>query len=150
MTDDPRMIRALTFGMFDLLHYGHLRLLERIARLSDRLIVGLADDELAAANGKGPPFYDFDLRREMLMHTRHVDEVVRHGGPIDGHGRVRLVGEKIRLVRDLRIDLVVMGDDWRGEYDFLNEYCRVVYLTRTPGISTSEIRRRLSESCDRT
>ena len=65
-------------------------------------------------------------------------------------GRVRLVGEKIRPESDLRIDLVVVGDDWRGGYDFLNEYCRVVYLTRTPGISTSDIRGRLSELCGRT
>lgn len=133
------MTRLLTFGAFDLLHYGHMRLLQRIAGRGDHLIVGLAGDDLIAAKGK-PPFYPYPIRREMLLHTRYVDEVVLHDGDIDGTGRVKLVSAKIALVREMAIDEVVMGDDWRGEYDFLAPHCRVAYLERTPGISTSLIR----------
>lgn len=133
------MTRVLTFGAFDLLHYGHMRFLERLAQRGDHVVVALADDELLAAKGK-PPFYPYAIRREMLLHTRHVDEVVPHGGTPDGAGRVRIVAAKIALVRSLAIDEVVMGDDWRGAYDFLAPYCRVDYVERTPGISTSLIR----------
>jgi glycerol-3-phosphate cytidylyltransferase len=135
------MSRILTFGAFDLLHYGHMRLLERLAARGRHLVVGLATDELISA-GKGPPFYPYEIRREMLLHTRHVDEVVPHGGEPDGTGRVKLVASKIALVKALAIDEVVMGEDWQGEYDFLRPYCRVAYLPRTPDISTSMIRQR--------
>ena len=136
------MTRLLTFGAFDLLHYGHMRLLQRIAGRGDFLAVGLAGDDLIAAKGR-PPFYPYAIRREMLLHTRYVDEVVPHDGDADGTGRVRLVAAKIALVRAMAIDEVVMGDDWRGAYDFLAEHCRVAYLERTPGISTSQIRQTL-------
>lgn len=133
------MTRVLTFGAFDLLHYGHMRLLQRLDARGEYLVVGLAGDDLAAARGKRP-FYPFAIRREMLLHTRYVDEVVLHDGEVDGTGRVKLVAAKIALVRALAIDEVAMGDDWRGDYDFLEPYCRVAYLERTPGISTSMIR----------
>ncbi|MCW5713154.1 MAG: adenylyltransferase/cytidyltransferase family protein [Bauldia sp.] len=136
------MTRLLTFGAFDLLHYGHMRLLERIAARGGHLLVGLAGDDLIAAKGR-PPFYPYAVRREMLLHTRYVDEVVLHDGAIDGTGRVKLVAAKIALVREMAVDEVVMGDDWRGEYDFLESVCRVTYLERTPGISTSLIRQSL-------
>ena len=134
------MMRILTFGVFDLLHYGHMRLLERLASGGNHVVVGLASDELVAAAGKRAPFYPFAIRREMLLHTRHVDEVVLHDGKADGLGRVRLVAAKIELVQSMAIDEVVMGDDWRGAYDFLAPYCRVSYLPRTVGISTTDIR----------
>lgn len=138
------MIRALTFGSFDLLHYGHMRLLSRIAEHASFLAVGLASDELIMAGGKSRPFYGYDLRREMLLHTRYVDEVWKHDGPIDGTGRVKVIAQKIDFVRDHHIDLVVMGEDWAGDYDFLRPYCNVLYLERTIGISTRDIRARLS------
>lgn len=134
------MSRILTFGAFDLLHYGHMRLLQRLAERGDHVIVGLAGDDLVAANGKPRPFFPFEIRREMLLHTRYVDEVVLHEGAVDGQGRVKLIAAKIDLVREKAVDEVVMGDDWRGAYDFLSDYCRVSYLPRTPGISTSQIR----------
>lgn len=137
------MSRILTFGAFDLLHYGHMRLLQRLAARGTHLIVALATDELLAA-GKAAPFYPYAIRREMLLHTRYVDEVVAHGGAADGAGRVRLVAAKIALVEALAVDEVAMGDDWQGDYDFLLPYCRVAYLARTPDISTSAIRRSLS------
>jgi glycerol-3-phosphate cytidylyltransferase len=135
--------RVLTFGAFDLLHFGHMRLLQRLADRGGYLAVGLATDTLIRA-GKAPPVYPYEIRREMLLHTRYVNEVVPHGGAIDGAGRVKLVQAKIDMVKDLRIDEVVMGDDWRGEYEFLQEYCRVSYLARTPEISTTAIRHSLA------
>jgi glycerol-3-phosphate cytidylyltransferase len=133
------MTRVLTFGTFDLLHYGHMRLLQRLAERGSHLVVGLPVDGIVAAAKGRPPFYPYAIRREMLLHTRYVDEVVPHDGEVDGTGRIKLVATKIALVRALAIDEVGMGDDWRGDYDFLAPYCRVVYLERTPGISTTAI-----------
>ncbi|MGV3650085.1 MAG: adenylyltransferase/cytidyltransferase family protein [Devosia sp.] len=132
--------RVATFGAFDLLHYGHMRLLARVAEGADHVVVGLASDALIMANGKSAPAYPYEIRREMLLHTRHVDEVVCHDGAPDGQGRVKLVGAKIELVKALSIDLVIMGDDWQGAYDFLLPHCAVRYLPRTEGISTTLIR----------
>lgn len=137
------MTRAITFGAFDLLHYGHLRLLQRIAEMAGYVAVGLATDDIVTAGGKDRPFYPFPIRREMLLHTRYVDDVFEHGGPVDGTGRVRVIAGKIRLIEEHKIDLVVMGGDWTGEYDFLRAHCRVVYLERTPDISTTAIVRML-------
>lgn len=136
------MTRLLTFGAFDLLHHGHMRLLERISQKGTYLAVGLASDELLSA-GKAPPVCPYDIRREMLLHTRYVNEVVEHGGKPDGSGRVKLIAAKFELVEALRIDEVVMGDDWQGEYDFLSTHCRVSYLPRTPDVSTTAIRKLL-------
>lgn len=138
------MIRAVTFGTFDLLHYGHLRLLRRICQMSDFLAVGLATDELIMAGGKQKPFYSYDIRCEMLLHTRYVDEVIPHGGPVDGCGRVKLIAHKIEIIQTKMINLVVMGSDWATEYDFLQNYCQVCYLERTPDISTTHIREKLA------
>jgi len=137
------MTRIMTFGAFDLLHYGHMRLLERIASRGDVLSVGLASDALIASNRKPLPFYSYEIRREMLLHTRYVDEVVLHDGPPDGRGKVKLIEAKITAVLDNDIDEVIMGSDWIGEYEFLKPYCRVSYLERTPLISTRMIRTRL-------
>lgn len=136
------MTRILTFGAFDLLHYGHMRLLERMSQKGSYLAVGLASDQLLSS-GKVPPVYSYDIRREMLLHTRYVHEVVEHGGEPDGTGRVKLVAAKFDLIDAYRIDEVVMGDDWQGEYDFLSTHCRVSYLPRTPHISTTSIRKLL-------
>ncbi|WP_210185496.1 adenylyltransferase/cytidyltransferase family protein [Devosia enhydra] len=133
-------MRVATFGAFDLLHYGHMRLLARIAADADHLVVGLASDALIGANGKSAPVYSYEIRREMLLHTRHVDEVVCHDAVPDGTGRVKLVQAKIDLVRTHAINAVVMGDDWQGHYDFLLPFCAVRYLPRTNGISTTLIR----------
>ncbi|MDS3860064.1 adenylyltransferase/cytidyltransferase family protein [Thermosynechococcaceae cyanobacterium BACA0444] len=135
------MTTAITFGCFDLLHYGHLRLLARMAEMAAHIIVGLATDEVVMAGGKETPFYSFEIRREMLLHTRYVDQVLRHGGKIDGQGRVKIIQEKIEFIQACDVDLVIMGSDWLGEYDFLRPYCQVYYLERTPWISTTEIKR---------
>jgi glycerol-3-phosphate cytidylyltransferase len=137
------MTRIMTFGAFDLLHYGHMRLLKRLSERGSHVIVALASDDLVGA-GKAKPFYPYEIRREMILHTRYVDEVVSHGGSPDGTGRVKLVAAKIELVKAFAVDEVVMGSDWTGAYDFLLPHCRVSYLPRTPDISTSMIRREKS------
>jgi glycerol-3-phosphate cytidylyltransferase len=140
------MTRVLTFGTFDLLHYGHLRLLERIYQMSSFLMVGLSTDELVIAGGKKPPFYPYRIRKEMLLHTLYVNEVIAHKGPVDNAGRVKVIHQKINIIQANHIELVVMGNDWSGEYDFLQSYCRVIYLPRTEGISTTLIRERLASN----
>jgi glycerol-3-phosphate cytidylyltransferase len=133
--------RAITFGAFDLLHYGHLRLFARIADMAEQVFVGLASDEIIMKNKNVAPFYNYQIRREMLLHTRYVDCVLCHDGPIDSNGRVVVVEQKIQFIQKYAIDMVVMGSDWEGDYGFLEPYCQVNYLERTPGISSRQIRR---------
>ncbi|GAB6047288.1 glycerol-3-phosphate cytidylyltransferase [Methyloparacoccus murrellii] len=137
------MTRILTFGAFDLLHYGHLRLLARVRAMGEHLIVGLATDDIIMAGGKPKPYYSHAIRREMLLHTRHVDAVLTLDGPIDGTGRVKIIRQKIDMVRRHQITLVAMGQDWEGEYEFLTPWCDVVYIERTPGISSTTLRNTL-------
>lgn len=132
--------RAITFGAFDLLHYGHLRLLARIADMADEVFVGLVTDDILAKNKGVAPVYPYDIRREMLLHTRYINSVLSHDGPVDSNGKVRMIEQKIVFIEQHSIDLVVMGDDWKGEYAFLEPYCKVCYLKRTPGISTTQLR----------
>jgi len=132
--------RALTFGTFDLLHYGHLRLLSRVADMADEVYVGLASDEIIVRNKGFAPVYDYAIRSEMLLHTRHVDNVIKHDGPVDSTGRVLIIRQKISFIERYGIQLVVMGSDWEGAYEFLRPYCEVRYLERTPGISTTQLR----------
>lgn len=132
--------RALTFGAFDLLHYGHMRLLETISNMAKEVYVGLATDEIIKLNKKTDPFYSYEIRREMLLHTRYVDCVLNHFGPVDNTGRMKIIGQKIQYIHDYKIDLIVMGKDWKGEYDFLEPYCEVKYVDRTPNISTTEVK----------
>lgn len=138
-----RIVRAMTFGSFDLFHYGHHRLLTRIKAIAGHLSVALASDDVIRASGRKEPFYSFPQRREMLEAQRSVDAVIQHDGPVDGAGRVKVIQQKITFVQHYKIDLVVMGDDWAGEYDFLLPWCEVLYLPRTPGISTSQLKRGL-------
>jgi glycerol-3-phosphate cytidylyltransferase len=135
--------RALTFGCFDLLHHGHMRLLARLAEQADHLTVALVTDACMQAIGKRAPVNTFEIRAEMLLALRSVDAVVPHEGVIDGTGHVKLIGEKIRQVRALAIDVVGLGGDHEGTHDFLLPYCRVVYFPRTPGVSTSALRARM-------
>lgn len=127
--------RVLTYGTFDLLHYGHVRLLQRAAALGDYLIVALSTDEFNLEKGKRS-FYPYEVRREMLEALRYVDLVVPERG----------WGQKLDDVREYRVDVVCMGGDWRGSprFEFLRDVCDVVYLDRTDGISTTDVKHRLS------
>lgn len=127
--------RVLTYGTFDLLHYGHVRLLQQASKLGDYLIVGLSTDEFNALKGKRS-FYSYDVRCEMLEALRYVDLVI----PEDSWD------QKPNDIKTYHADIVCMGGDWAGDsrFESLRPYCDVVYLDRTPGISTTEVKGRLA------
>lgn len=133
--DDYKGIRrVLTYGTFDLLHYGHIRLLKRAAELGDYLIVALSTDEFNAGKGKSS-FYSYGVRKEMLEAIRYVDLVI----PEENWE------QKADDVKKYDVDVVVMGGDWAGSdrFEYLKEYCDVVYLDRTEGISTTDVKKEL-------
>ena len=121
--------RAITYGTFDLFHVGHLRLLKRVAALADELYVAVSSDEFNAIKGK-TCIIPFAERVEIIESLACVTKVIREDN----------WEQKITDVRDNHCDLFVMGDDWTGKFDFLKEYCDVIYLPRTPGVSTTDIK----------
>lgn len=125
------MKRILTYGTFDLLHYGHINLLKRAKELGDYLVVALSTDEFNAIKGK-KAYHSYETRKKMLEAIRYVDLVIPENN----------WEQKKQDVLDYKIDVVVMGSDWAGsdKFDYLKEYCDVVFLDRTPGISTSQIK----------
>lgn len=128
------MKRILTYGTYDLLHYGHIRLLKRAKELGDYLIVALSTDEFNATKGK-KAYHNYETRKKMLEAIRYVDLVI----PEENWG------QKINDVKEYHVDVTVMGGDWEGnpKFEELREYCDVVYLPRTEGVSTSKIKRDL-------
>ncbi|MCL6626161.1 MAG: glycerol-3-phosphate cytidylyltransferase [Alicyclobacillus shizuokensis] len=126
------MKKVLTYGTFDLLHWGHINLLKRARELGDYLVVGLSTDEFNAEKNK-KAYYSYENRKLILEAIRYVDEVIPEVS----------WEQKVRDVIEHHIDIFVMGDDWRGKFDFLKEYCEVVYLPRTIGISSSQIKQDL-------
>ena len=126
--------RVLTYGTFDLLHYGHIRLLRRAAQLGDYLVVALSTDEFNASKGKSS-FYSYNVRKEMLEAVRYVDLVIPE----------RTWEQKLDDIKKYHIDVVVMGADWAGDprFESLKEYCEVVFLDRTEGISTTDVKKEL-------
>ena len=123
------MRRVITYGTFDLLHYGHIELLRRAKALGDYLVVALSSDEFNVGKGK-KSYFSFEERKRMLEAIRYVDLVV----PEESWD------QKVEDVELYRIDTFVMGDDWEGKFDFLRDQCEVVYLSRTPEISTTQIK----------
>lgn len=125
------MKRVLTYGTFDLLHWGHIRLLRRARKQGDYLVVALSTEEFNEGKGKRT-YHDFDTRKAMLEAVRYVDLVIPENS----------WDQKIGDVQKYEIDKVVMGGDWEGDerFEILRPYCDVVYLDRTEGISTSKIK----------
>ncbi|WP_421629364.1 glycerol-3-phosphate cytidylyltransferase [Corynebacterium pseudogenitalium] len=124
------MKRVITYGTFDLLHYGHIELLKRAKQLGDYLIVALSSDEFNALKGK-KAYFSYEDRKKMLEAIRYVDMVI----PEENWA------QKIRDIETYSIDIFVMGDDWQGKFDDqLAGSCEVVYLARTPEISTTRIK----------
>ncbi|MDD5979792.1 MAG: glycerol-3-phosphate cytidylyltransferase [bacterium] len=125
------MKRILTYGTYDLLHYGHIRLLKRAKALGDYLIVALSTDEFNEIKGK-KAYHSYEERKEMLEAIRYVDLVI----PEDNWE------QKISDVEKYHADVVVMGSDWAGsdKFDYLSDYCEVLYLDRTEGVSTTKIK----------
>ncbi|AYU56216.1 glycerol-3-phosphate cytidylyltransferase [Staphylococcus piscifermentans] len=126
------MKRVITYGTYDLLHYGHIELLRRAREMGDYLIVALSTDEFNRIKNK-KSYYNYEQRKMMLESIRYVDLVI----PEEGWG------QKERDVERYDVDTFVMGHDWEGEFDFLKDKCEVVYLKRTEGISTTQIKKEL-------
>ncbi|PJK17013.1 glycerol-3-phosphate cytidylyltransferase [Chryseomicrobium excrementi] len=120
---------VLTYGTYDLLHWGHIHLLERAKALGDELIVGLSTDEFNDVKKK-EAYHSYEHRKYILESIRHVDRVIPE----------KHWDQKIQDVLDYNVDIFVMGDDWEGAFDFLKDYCEVIYLKRTTGISTTKIK----------
>ncbi len=122
------MTRVITFGTYDVLHVGHLRLLQRARSLGDYLIVGISTDELNLSKKSRQPVYSLPERLEIVAALRMVDAVFAE--------------ESLEKKRDYliehRADILVMGNDWQGRFDQFSDICRVVYLPRTPAVSTTE------------
>ena len=127
-------IRVLTYGTFDVLHRGHIRLLRRARALGDHLTVAISTDAFNRIKGKSSVF-PYQERKLILEHLRLVDQVIPESQ----------WEQKIADVKRHRIDIFVMGDDWKGKFDFLRPHCRVVYLRRTHGISTTQIKKRMAK-----
>ncbi len=128
------MVRVLTYGTFDLLHYGHVRLLKRAKELGDYLIVALSTDAFNALKGK-KAFHDYEARKMMLEAIRYVDLVI----PEENWE------QKINDIKEYHVDICVMGSDWAGsnKFDYLRDYCDLRFLDRTEGISTTKIKEEL-------
>jgi glycerol-3-phosphate cytidylyltransferase len=129
------MKKVLTYGTYDLLHKGHIELLRRARGLGDYLVVGLSTDAFNACKHK-QAYYTYEDRKLILESIRYVDEVIPEGR----------WEQKIEDVRKHSIDVFVMGEDWKGEFDFLKKYCEVIYLPRTPEISTTKVKIDLKEA----
>lgn len=134
------MKRVLTYGTFDLLHYGHIRLLKRAKEMGDYLIVAISTDEFNAIKNK-KAYHDYETRKEMLEAIRYVDLVIPE----------ETWEQKKSDVQTYFVDTVVMGNDWEGneKFEILKEVCDVVYLDRTDGISTSQIKEELNLTSDK-
>jgi glycerol-3-phosphate cytidylyltransferase len=124
---------VLTYGTFDLFHIGHLNILKRLSALGDRLIVGVSTDEFNALKGK-KPVVPFDQRIEIVRSIRYVDEAI----PEDRWEQKR------EDIARYGVDVFGIGEDWKGKFDDLGDSVEVVYLPRTSGISTTEMKRVLS------
>jgi len=129
------MRTIITYGTFDILHVGHINLLRRARELGDQLIVGLSTDEFNGRKHK-TSLLDYENRKVVLEAIRHVDLVIPE----------QTWEQKLEDVKKYGIDTFVIGDDWKGEFDFLGEFCRVVYLPRTADISSSSIKQTLAST----
>ncbi|GAB3748071.1 adenylyltransferase/cytidyltransferase family protein [Microlunatus parietis] len=120
---------VITFGTFDVFHVGHVRVLNRAAEFGDRLLVGVSSDQLNLAKKGRRPVFTQDERMEILTNIKVVDGVFLEES----------LELKRQYVEEHQADILVMGDDWAGKFDFLNDICKVVYLPRTPSVSTTAI-----------
>lgn len=130
-----KMIKVLTYGTFALFHYGALRILERAKALGDYLVVAVFTDEFNLLKDKKST-YSYYERAEIVKSVKYADEVIPE----------KSWEQKITDIKKHNIDIMVMGDDWRGNFDFLKKYCEIIYLERTPNISSSEIKEDIREN----
>lgn len=130
------MKKVITYGTFDLLHYGHINLLERAKNLGDFLIVALSTDEFNLKEKNKKSYFSYEKRKQLLQAIKYVDLVIPE----------KSWTQKSTDIDLYNIDTFVIGDDWRGKFDFLKEKCNVVYLPRTPEISTTKIKNDIREN----
>lgn len=129
------MRRVITYGTFDLLHYGHINLLRRAREQGDYLVVALSTDEFNWAEKHKKCYFSYEQRKQLLEAIRYVDLVI----PEENWE------QKAKDIKEYHIDTFVMGDDWTGKFDYLkNEGCEVIYFSRTPEISSSQIKQDFS------
>lgn len=124
------MKRVITYGTFDLLHYGHINLLKRAKALGDYLVVALSTDEFNWNQNHKKCYFSYEQRKSLSEAIRYVDLVIPE----------TCWEQKEKDVKDYNIDVFVIGDDWKWKFDFLKTQCEVVYLERTPEISTTKIK----------
>ena len=129
------MKRVITYGTFDLLHYGHINLLRRAKQYGDYLIVALSTDEINWNKKQKKCYFEYEKRKQLLEAVRYVDLVI----PEENWD------QKISDVQEYHVDTFVIGNDWEGKFDFLKPYCEVVYLERTPEISSTQIKSDLNK-----
>jgi len=129
------MKKVITYGTYDLLHYGHVNLLQRAKALGDYLIVAVSTDEFNWNKKQKKCYFSYEERKRLVESIRYVDLVI----PEEDWE------QKISDVKEFKVDTFVIGDDWEGKFDFLKEYCEVVYLPRTPEISTTQIKQDLKK-----
>lgn len=127
------MRRVITYGTFDLLHYGHINLLRRAKAYGDYLIVVVSSDEFNLKEKNKKCYFNYEIRKQLVEAVRYVDLVI----PEESWN------QKISDIYEYHVDTLVMGDDWQGKFDYLKEHCEVVYLPRTPEVSTSQIKKDL-------
>lgn len=124
------MKRVITYGTFDLLHYGHINLLRRAKQLGDYLIVALSTDEFNTNKKNKVCYFSYEERKKLLESIRYVDLVIPE----------ETWEQKRTDIPLYHVDTMVMGDDWKGKFDYLSDLCEVVYLPRTKEISTTKIK----------
>ena len=130
------MKKIITYGTFDLLHYGHINLLKRAKQMGDYLIVCLSTDEFNKNSKNKECYFSYEIRKQLLESIRYVDLVIPENN----------WNQKIDDIKEFGIDTFVMGDDWKGKFDFLKDYCEVIYLPRTKEISTTKIKKDLEKN----
>lgn len=129
------MKRVITYGTFDLLHYGHINLLKRAKEYGDYLIVALSTDEFNWDEKRKKCYFTYEQRKKLLEAVRYVDLVIPE----------KNWEQKILDVKKYHVDTFVMGNDWEGKFDFLKDLCEVVYLPRTPEIFSTQIKEELKK-----
>ena len=127
---ENNMKKVITYGTFDLLHYGHINLLRRAKEMGDYLIVALSTDEFNWNQKQKKCYFSYEERKQLLEAIRYVDLVI----PEESWE------QKTEDIKEFKVDTFVMGNDWEGKFDFLKDFCEVVYLPRTPDISTTQIK----------
>ncbi len=127
----------LTYGTFDMFHIGHLKLLERLSKLGDKLIVAVSSDEFNLLKGK-KTIIPYEQRASIVEAIKYVDMVIPENN----------WEQKVTDIKKYNVDIFSMGHDWKGKFDELKEYCEVVYLPRTEGISTTDLKKALNKISD--